>query len=76
MCEMNKNTATAQPILKKSNEGMKTMYSNESYTQKSKNTKSNSVLTETLLAAEKCKTQNPPGVSMPPEKEMSPAQLG
>ena len=52
------------------------MNPNEGHTNKSKNTKHNSTLAETVSAAEKSKTKNPPGVSMPPEKEMSPAQLG
>jgi len=52
------------------------MCPNESNTHKNKNTKHNSAFAETALAAEKSKTKNPPGVTMPPEKEMSPAQLG
>ena len=52
------------------------MYPNESNTHKSKNTKNNSKLAETISNAEKSKTKNPPGLTMPPEKEMSPAQLG
>jgi len=47
------------------------MYPDESHTHKS-----NSTLVETVLAAEKNKTKNPPGVSMPSEKEMSLPQLG
>ena len=52
------------------------MNPNEGYTPKNKNTKHDSKLAETISAAEKSKTKNPPGVTMPPEKEMSPAQLG
>jgi len=52
------------------------MYPNDGHTHRSKSTKHNSKLAETISNAEKSKTKNPPGVSMPPEKEMSPAQLG
>ncbi|MCL2404028.1 MAG: hypothetical protein FWC92_00635 [Defluviitaleaceae bacterium] len=52
------------------------MYPNKSLTHTSKSTKQSSTLTETVSNAEKSKTQNPPGVNMPPEEEMSPAQLG
>jgi len=52
------------------------MYPNEGQTHKNKNAKHNSTLAEAISAAEESKTQNPPGVSMPLEKEMSPAQLG
>jgi len=52
------------------------MYPNDNHTLKSKSTKHDSTLAETISAAEKSKTKNPPGVTMPPEKEMSPAQLG
>ena len=41
-----------------------------------KNKKRKSVLSETLIAAEKCKKSNPAGVSTPLEEEMLPAQLG
>jgi len=54
----------------------KPMNQNEGHNHKSKSTKHNSTLTEILSSAEKSKTKNPPGVSMPPEKEMSPPQLG
>jgi len=52
------------------------MSPSESHNHKSKNTKHKSTLTETILSAEKNKAKNPPGVSIPPEKEMSPPQLG
>ena len=48
------------------------MYPSEGHAAKS--TKNKSTLAETISAAEK--TKNPPGVLMPPEEEMSPAQLG
>jgi len=52
------------------------MSPNEGHATKSKGTKHNSTLAETIATAEKSKTKNPPGVTMPPEEEMSPAQLG
>jgi len=44
--------------------------------KKSKKTKPSSKLAEAVSAAEKCKAENPPGVSTPTEKELSPAQFG
>ena len=41
-----------------------------------KSIKHNSKLAETLSLAEKTKSENPPGVPTPSEKEMSPPQLG
>jgi len=41
-----------------------------------KNTKHKTTLPEVQPTAEKDKAKDPPGVSMPPEKEMSPPQLG
>jgi len=52
------------------------MYPNEDNTHKSKSANHNATLSETQSAIAKNKTKNPPGVSMPPEKEMSPPQLG
>jgi len=52
------------------------MNPSEGHNNKSKGTKHNSTLTETIRSAEKNKKKNPPGVSIPPEKEMSPPQLG
>jgi len=52
------------------------MSPNESRDHKVKNNKSSAELTEAILSAEKSKAKNPPGLSMPPEKEMSPPQLG
>ena len=52
------------------------MYPNDNHTSKNKNPNHDSKLAETISAAEKSKTKNPPGVTMPPENEMSPAQLG
>jgi len=52
------------------------MFPNKDHSKKDKSTNHNATLTETLSAAEKSKTKNPPGVSLPPETEMSPPQLG
>jgi len=50
------------------------MLPNEGSTNKS--TKHKSKFPEAQSNTEKNKAQNPPGVSMPPETEMSPPQLG
>jgi len=52
------------------------MNPNEDHNHNGKSTKHHSTLVETLLSAEKNKIKNPPGVSIPPEEEMSPPQLG
>ena len=52
------------------------MNPNEAHTHKSKDTKHHSTLVEAALDTEKSKIKNPPGVSTPLEKEMSPPQLG
>jgi len=44
------------------------MYPNEAHTRKNENTKHS--------ATKQDKAKDPPGVSMPPETEMMPAQLG
>jgi hypothetical protein len=48
------------------------MYPNEDQ----KNTNYRATLSETQTEAEKNKADDPPGVFMPPETEMSPPQLG
>jgi len=52
------------------------MHPNEGNNHKNKSDKRNTVSPETQSDTEKNKTKNPPGVFMPPEKEMSPPQLG
>ena len=73
---MYKNTDLTHTIddLVEKMRGCISMYPNESHIPKS--TKYKATLPESQPVAEKNKTKDPPGVSMPPEKEMSPAQLG
>jgi len=52
------------------------MYPNEGNSRKSKSAKHNDTLQKVQSTTEKNKTPDPPGVSMPPEKEMSPPQFG
>jgi len=52
------------------------MSPNKSITRKVKSTKQSSRLAEAISNAEKVKAENPPGVPMPPEEDMSPAQYG
>jgi len=53
------------------------MYPSENHTHKSKNTKHEAAPEiEAHSASGKTRTKNPPGVHMPSETEMSPAQLG
>ena len=68
---MYKNTALAQTITT-FDERMYTMYPNENHSQK--NAKHENVLPEGQPVAGKNKTK--PGAAIPPEKEMSPPQLG
>ena len=50
------------------------MYPKDSHTKKSNNPKNE--LAEAITAAEEMKAKNPPNVTIPPEREMSPPQLG
>ena len=50
------------------------MYPNESHNNKT--AKNKTAASKLQPIAEKDKTKDPPGVSMPPETEMSPPQLG
>ena len=55
-------------------EGCVPMYPNESHSNKS--TKHNAALPKPKPAADTNETNDPPGVHMPPETEMSPPQFG
>jgi len=52
------------------------MYPKEGSTHKGKNTKHNTTSPNKKAATEKKIVKNPPGVELPPETEMSPAQYG
>jgi len=52
------------------------MHPHNNSSNKGKTHKHNSEIAEAISSAEKSKVKNPPGVEMPLEEEMSPAQLG
>jgi len=52
------------------------MYMNPTENQTHKNKKSKDTLPKKQPITSENKTNDPPGVHMPPEKEMSPPQLG
>jgi len=49
---------------------------NTNHNKKSKNTKHKAISSETQSIADKIETEDPSGVYMPPETEMSPPQFG
>jgi len=52
------------------------MNPNEDHAKKSRNSKRDSILADTITNAEKSKAKNPRGVELPLEEDMTPPQFG